>query len=123
MFQGMRLEMTRAQSDQIFSSMDFDRSGTLSLPEIQADVQKVCGKNIEDLIYEQKTVQRMQAAEQKDKMSLDYGIDHILKGEHKTSQLMTRIEILTAKNTSMQKRLETQEKIKRNIEENARSSE
>jgi hypothetical protein len=46
---------------------------------------------------------------------MDYGIDQILKGEHKTSQLMTRIEILTAKNTSLQKRLEHSALVTKNI--------
>lgn len=123
MFKNMRLQMTKEQSDQIFSSIDFDNSGRISMPEIQADFQKVVSKEIADLIYEQKSIQRLAEAERKDTQAMDYGIDQILKGEHKTSQLMTRIEILTAKNTSLQKRLEHSALINNNIQQNCLAAE
>ena len=34
MFKNMKLDITRHQSDQIFSTMDFDNSGTISEPEL-----------------------------------------------------------------------------------------
>lgn len=45
------------------------------MPEIQADFQKVVSKEIADLIYEQKSIQRLAEAERKDTQAMDYGID------------------------------------------------
>ena len=53
-FKKMNLSITKEQCDQIFSSMDFDNSGSISEPELIADFNKVVSKTLDDLIYEQK---------------------------------------------------------------------
>ena len=116
MFKTMGIDLTKDQSDQIFGTIDFDNTGTLSEPELQADFEKVIRNDINQLIYEQKSVKRLQEASD---INMDFGIDHLMSGEHKTSQLITRIEILNAKNTQLQKRIEHQQKIMKNVEENA----
>ena len=46
----MRLNVSRAQTQQIFDSIDFDGGGTISLPEFQADFNDVIRNDLEDLI-------------------------------------------------------------------------
>ena len=52
MFKTMGIELTKDQSDQIFGTIDFDNTGTLSEPELQADFEKVIRNDINQLIYE-----------------------------------------------------------------------
>lgn len=59
MFKKMNLEITKEQSDQILSSMDFDNSGSISEPELIADFNKVVSKTLDDLIYEQKQLKKI----------------------------------------------------------------
>ena len=54
---------------------------------------------------------------------IQYNIDGLLQGEHKIDNLKTRIEILTAKNNSLQKKFDHRNAIVKNIEENQRREE
>jgi Ca2+-binding EF-hand superfamily protein len=85
MFKKMSLSLTRDQSDQIFSTMDFDNNGTISEPELQADFQKVVSKSIEDLIYEQKSLRKLQEAEARREIDFNAGVEGFMQGEHKVS--------------------------------------
>lgn len=85
MFKKMSLDLTKEQSDQIFSTMDFDGNGTISEPELQADFQKVVSKSIEDLIYEQKSLRKLQEAEARREFDFNQGVEGFMQGEHKVS--------------------------------------
>jgi len=102
--------------------MDFDNSGTISEPELIADFNKVVSKTLDDLIFEQKQLKKIQTFD-KHEADIQYNIDGLLQGEHKIDNLKTRIEILTAKNNSLQKKFDHRNAIVKNIEENQRREE
>ena len=90
---------------------------------MQADFEKVVRKDIEDLIYEQKTLKRIQLAEDQRAVSQDVEIDEFMKADHKKSQLITQNEKLNAKLEQMQKRFEHQQSILKNLQENSQATE
>ena len=51
--------MTSQDVDQIFDSMDHDNSGTLSLPELQADFNDICRNSLEDILMEERHKRRV----------------------------------------------------------------
>lgn len=62
---------------------------------------------------------RLQEKEAQQEIEFTQEIGGLIKGEHKVSQLLTKIEILTAKNHSLQKKFEHKALIVKNIEDNA----
>lgn len=50
MFQQMRLQVTLSQTHAIFESIDFDGSGTISLPEFQSDFKNVVNSSLSELL-------------------------------------------------------------------------
>ena len=53
MFKQMRLEnISSSQAQAIFDSVDFDGSGSISLPEFTSDFKMVCATDIDELIRE-----------------------------------------------------------------------
>lgn len=108
LFTNMQLEMTCQQAEQIFSSIDFDRSGFISLPEFQADFQRVVRTSIGDLLLEQRNLQKLRALEDKRDNDYNIAIDQFVNGGSKEVQLRTKVEIINAKNSSLQKKLDHQ---------------
>ena len=53
MFKQMRFEnISSSQAQAIFDSVDFDGSGSISLPELTSDFKMVCATDIDELIRE-----------------------------------------------------------------------
>ena len=50
MMTSMRLKVSRAQTQQIFDSIDFDGGGTISLPEFQADFNDIIRNDLDTLV-------------------------------------------------------------------------
>ena len=74
MFKGMNIKnITEDQSNAIHASMDFDGSGSISLPEFQADFNKTVHKDFATLLFELKQHVKINKAEE-DERDIDFSL-------------------------------------------------
>lgn len=113
-------EVSKTECNQIFRSIDFDESGTVSLPEMISDFKTVVASDVEDLVREEK--QRAQLAAQVgvgNEMAhgaYGAGAASMTGAQHQEIQLQTRIDILQAREKQLTKKLETNLMILHNAE-------
>ena len=105
MFTSMRLNVNRTQCQQIFDSLDFDGSNSVSLPEFQADFNDVIRNDLETLLRANQQENSAQMNEGGfDAFSL---VDtmNLPTSEAKEIAMQNKIDRLSAKEKRLQKRL------------------
>lgn len=120
MFKGMGIKhISREESNAIFSSMDFDSCGEISLPEFQADFNRVVHSSLDKLMFEARQFAKIAKADEDDR-EIDFNVafKDSDKEKIKVDRLRTKVEILNAKIQQMQNREERRNEIVFNYQRN-----
>ena len=117
MFQKMNLNLTEAEAQRIFNSIDFDWSGKITYPEFVADFKKTVETDIATLISQEKdraeaerqggvTLKTGKAAEV-DMRATSQTLSGGMGRQSPEMQMQTKIAILEAREKQLGRKLET----------------